>query len=303
MVIDSFIFFNELEMLEFRLEELNDYVDYFILVESELTFTGQKKELFYQKNKSKFERFNHKIIHIISELPQHIDENTRADQYYEMLGFPTAPSMNQIQNHIDGHRNVGSSFTGWLREYLQRNDIIKGLNQIGVTDNDYIFICDVDEIWDVNILEELELNKTQKCDKLPFFGELKEAFKLIQTTYYYDLQCVGNWPTAATVLCRISNIIEHGGCNSLRNMQLNSIGLVGWHFSYFMSVENIKTKIKSFSHQEYNTSYYLDNKYIQDKIDKKIDLFERGNLFHYEPFDENNYWPKKLSLLKKIFNT
>ena len=47
MVIDCFIFFNELEMLEFRLEELNEHVDYFVLVESNLTHTGIEKELFY----------------------------------------------------------------------------------------------------------------------------------------------------------------------------------------------------------------------------------------------------------------
>ena len=39
-IIDSFIFYNELDLLEYRLSILNEYVDYFILVESSYTFTG-----------------------------------------------------------------------------------------------------------------------------------------------------------------------------------------------------------------------------------------------------------------------
>ena len=35
-IIDSFIFYNELDLLEYRLSILNDLVDYFILVESHI---------------------------------------------------------------------------------------------------------------------------------------------------------------------------------------------------------------------------------------------------------------------------
>ena len=64
-IIDCFIFYNELKMLLFRLSELNEYVDYFIIVESTFTFTGNKKDLFFKNNASMFESFKEKIIHII----------------------------------------------------------------------------------------------------------------------------------------------------------------------------------------------------------------------------------------------
>jgi beta-1,4-mannosyl-glycoprotein beta-1,4-N-acetylglucosaminyltransferase len=51
-IIDSFIFFNELELLNYRLEILNEYVDYFIIVESPYTFSGLTKPLYYFENKS-----------------------------------------------------------------------------------------------------------------------------------------------------------------------------------------------------------------------------------------------------------
>ena len=51
-IIDSILFFNELDLLELRLEELYDHVDIFLIVESDKTFTGKPKPLFYKNNRS-----------------------------------------------------------------------------------------------------------------------------------------------------------------------------------------------------------------------------------------------------------
>ena len=66
-VFDSFIFFNELELLEMRLNILNDVVDYFVLTESPFTVSGNEKPLYYQENRDKFYKWNDKIIHNITE--------------------------------------------------------------------------------------------------------------------------------------------------------------------------------------------------------------------------------------------
>lgn len=63
-IFDCFTFFNELEVLEIRLNELDKYVDYFVLVESKKTFTFKEKILYYDQNKHLFEKFRHKIIHV-----------------------------------------------------------------------------------------------------------------------------------------------------------------------------------------------------------------------------------------------
>lgn len=57
-VIDCFVFFDELDLLEVRLNELKDVVDIFILTESPYTFTGIKKPLYFQENKERFANFN-----------------------------------------------------------------------------------------------------------------------------------------------------------------------------------------------------------------------------------------------------
>lgn len=108
MIYDCFTFFNELDVLEIRLNELNDVVDKFVLVESPITFTGKPKPLFYKENLSRFEKFNHKIIHIIDD---------------------------EIIEGNDKH---------WEREAHQRNKIMAGLASCDPEDT--ILISDADEI-------------------------------------------------------------------------------------------------------------------------------------------------------------
>ena len=66
-VFDSFIFFNELELLEMRLNILGDVVDKFVLTESPYTVSGNEKPLYYQENKDKFAKWHDKIVHNITE--------------------------------------------------------------------------------------------------------------------------------------------------------------------------------------------------------------------------------------------
>jgi beta-1,4-mannosyl-glycoprotein beta-1,4-N-acetylglucosaminyltransferase len=66
-IIDAFTFYNELDLLLYRLTALDHVVDYFIIVEATKTHTGKDKELFFENNKHLYEKFLPKIIHIIDE--------------------------------------------------------------------------------------------------------------------------------------------------------------------------------------------------------------------------------------------
>jgi beta-1,4-mannosyl-glycoprotein beta-1,4-N-acetylglucosaminyltransferase len=68
MIIDSFIFNDELDLLELRLGQLDSVVDYFVLVETSRTFSGMPKPLYFLENKSRFDKWNHKILHASPEL-------------------------------------------------------------------------------------------------------------------------------------------------------------------------------------------------------------------------------------------
>ncbi len=107
MIYDAFPFFNELDLLEIRLNEMNDLVDYFVLAEAPITFSNNPKPIFYNDNKERFEKWNDKIIHIIvNDMPSG--------------GGP------------------------WLKENFQRNALIRGL--VNAKDDDWILLSDLDEI-------------------------------------------------------------------------------------------------------------------------------------------------------------
>ncbi len=113
MIYDGFIFFNELDILEIRLNVMSSSVDRFILVESDKTFQGKPKPLFYQENMDRFIGFRDRIIHVI------------------------------VNDMPDG--------TAWEREYHQRNCIARGLPSDG-QHGDVLIVSDVDEIPDLSDL-------------------------------------------------------------------------------------------------------------------------------------------------------
>ncbi len=147
MIIDAFIFYNELELLEVRLYELFDVVDYFILVEGTQTFTGLNKKLYFEENKNKFEKYLSKIIHIISN------------------DFP-------ITNNP------------WDRERYQRNCIDIGLKKLNLCNNDIIIISDVDEIIDSNIIKKINNHEININDNLLYSLEMTLYYYTIEYTVH-----------------------------------------------------------------------------------------------------------------------
>jgi beta-1,4-mannosyl-glycoprotein beta-1,4-N-acetylglucosaminyltransferase len=114
MIYDCFTFFNEFELLNARLHELNGHVYKHVLVESTKTFSNQLKPLFFEENKLFYTPFLDRIIHVIvDDMPD--DDNA------------------------------------WIRETHQRNAIMRGLGN--AHENDLILVSDVDEIPDGNVLD------------------------------------------------------------------------------------------------------------------------------------------------------
>ncbi|KAF9485950.1 glycosyltransferase family 17 protein [Pholiota conissans] len=62
-VLDAVLMSNELDLLEIRLNELDSVVDYFLIVESNASFTGLPKETFFANNRERFAKFQHKIVY------------------------------------------------------------------------------------------------------------------------------------------------------------------------------------------------------------------------------------------------
>lgn len=73
----------------------------------------------------------------------------------------------------------------------------------------------------------------------------------------------------------------------------------GWHFSYFGDVNFIINKIKSFSHQEFNSDKYIDEKWLEYAINNRKDLFFREYNIKYITIEENQYLPQNYKMLLK----
>ena len=58
-VYDVFYFFNELDLLEIRLNILDDFVDEFILIEAAFTFGGEPKGSYYLNNIDRYPNHSH----------------------------------------------------------------------------------------------------------------------------------------------------------------------------------------------------------------------------------------------------
>ncbi len=67
---DCFMFNDEIDMLRFRLEELDPVVDRFVIVESDLTHLGVRKPLFLQENLHLFSEFTHKMDIVNAQLSE-----------------------------------------------------------------------------------------------------------------------------------------------------------------------------------------------------------------------------------------
>ena len=61
VVLDAVLMSSELDLLEIRLNELDDVVDRFFILESNATFTGLPKDTYFANNRERFAKFMHKI--------------------------------------------------------------------------------------------------------------------------------------------------------------------------------------------------------------------------------------------------
>ena len=228
-VIDVFPFFNELDILEIRLNALDPYVDYFILSEATKTFSGLDKPLYYQENKERFAKFDDKIIHNI------VEDNTD-------------PNLHPYE-----------------RDIFQKNSI-KEIVMENASDDDAIIWSDVDEVPNPEAIEEID-SYFEKDVIFHFAQENCIGYlNLVETTGQiramtpdWGFEDHARW--MGTKLFSKS-ILERYTMSELRSKQereTNSrIFPGGWHWSYVgsegLSVEDrIIKKLECAAHLESNT--------------------------------------------------
>ena len=253
-IIDGFTFYNELDMLYYRLSVLDDVVDYFIIVEATKTHAGKDKPLFFEDNKHLYEKFMHKIIHIVDE-ELIVPDTTKNEQ--------------------------------WYNEIHQRDEIKKGLEILDLilSSDDLLLISDLDEIPDPNNLKEIKQNNL----KVDF-----RAFEMDFYYYNLNCIIQNEkWHSARIInygLFKQNNI----SCNDVRmGTAIGVIKKGGWHLSYFGDSKFIKNKLENFAHQEFNNEKYTNIDMIGNCVDNYYNIFEQKKCNRYVkiPISENNYLP------------
>jgi len=245
-VYDVQTVFNEIDTWMLRFEVLNDSVDYFVVNEAPLTFSGKPKPLYFWENRDKFAKFSNKIIYNVFD-----EEKQGWDQ--------------------------------WDRDREHKNGAMKALEGVA-NDEDIIFYSDADEIWNpsninfdnfkddtlyilyqsvyyyyLNCLWENTVDPTAiwRGSRYSSYGLLKNhSFDAFRAYDGYFFQ------------------------NQLFKKEYINKG--GWHFSFLGGAENIKYKIDSYGHQELNVPVINDN--VQNNIDALRDPFFRPN-FRISPID------------------
>ncbi len=265
MIYDCIPFFNELDILKLRMQILAPYVDRFVLEEASVTFSGEKKEMLFSKNREMFREFEDKIIYIAVE--------------------------NSPMSGVTTHE----------RDKFQKNQLIRGM--AGCKPDDIVIFSDVDEIPNPETLQEIlkdfDPSKIYHLAQRMFYCFLnmeEVSGNLLSITGEFPQVTRRQW--LGTKICSFGNLPREG-IVYLREVSPEDPRSVrvadgGWHFGYMGGerdvAKRIGVKVQAAAHQEYNKSRYLNE--AVDRLLCGEDIFGRNARFVQVPIDET--YPKYL---------
>jgi beta-1,4-mannosyl-glycoprotein beta-1,4-N-acetylglucosaminyltransferase len=261
-IYDCFTYFNEDLILDMRLNILNKYVDYFVIVEGNKTHSGKAKKKNFQIEK--FQKFKKKI------------------KYFFIEDMPKTNN-------------------SWELENFQRNQIELGLEK--ANKEDLIVISDCDEIPN---LKEIKNINTKEFNKNIFVFE--------QKCFYYKLNLLNpkSNPWHGTKLVRY-DFLKKFTPQKIRSYKTKQypfwridkpknviiIKNGGWHFSFLNNLNNIKLKLRSYAHTEFNKKIFLNNRNLLNKLKNYKDLFDES--ISLKKIDLDNSYPYHIIKNKKKF--
>ena len=256
-IFDCFMFYDEDLLLDLRLNILNDFIDYFVIVESKYFHNGKERQLKFDIKK--YKKFENKIIYIVHENePPGISKVNKDDD-----------------EDIKSYKLITNAH---LRENDQRNQISQGLND--ATDNDLILISDVDEIPN---FESIKLEKVKN-----------QIVMFEQSIFYYKLnRYLPNFTWYGTKGCKKKYLKSPQWLRNIKSKKfpfwrldalfsdtkyINKyfIKSGGWHFSNLKNAEDVELKLNRYLHHH---DYEVERLGV-----KKINELIKNNLTIYDMF-------------------
>ncbi|MEG4330949.1 tetratricopeptide repeat protein [Microcoleus sp. AT9_A2] len=272
-IYDCFPFFNEIDILKIRIEELKDVVDKFVLVEATKTHSGRPKPLYYQEFSHEFAEYQDKIIHhIVDDMPE-VENNNR-----------------------------------WPLENYQRDCIGRVLAAIKCNDEDIILVSDVDEIpRKEKISEAVELlskneyvifcHDMYRYDLEQFESEwwcgtvaCKYKEVKVRTATQVRRSDLGMWdfPRAKAAMFKQARMLEYP-----------DIEKGGWHFtSMGNTASSYWYKVQSFAHPEVDLTEKLGIEYVNFEVGR-TGLDDEGSGEYYYDCNLSEIAAKDLPIFLK----
>lgn len=274
MIYDTFLFFNELELLEVRLRELAPVVDRFVIVESPRTHSNQPKPLVFAANRERFRDFADRIIHVVVE-----DDPTALAAW-----TPGGRSRFAIEDH-------------------DRRSMSRGL--VNCRPDDVILTGDVDEIPRATVLKKAVAALRFRTDPLTrvwswllrrpqvvrsaraIFRKhhpLVTVFEQRMYYYFFNCACVNRpwWTGTRMVFYR-----DFTSAYDLRRWGGRRVADAGWHFSFMGGVERIRQKIGAYAHGEFNRPEFTDPERIEAALRAGKWVLGNDQQLAFEPLDES----------------
>lgn len=262
MVYDCIPFFNELDILKLRMQIMAPYVDFFVIEEASVTFSGEPKRMIFAENRQLFTEFEDKIRYVAVE---------------------DSP-MEGVTTHE--------------RDKYQKNQLIRGLYDCGP--EDIIIFSDVDEIPKpetlVRIMEHFEAGKIYHLAQRMFY-----CFLNMEEISGNLLSITGEFPNVekrqwlGTKICSFGNIPREGivYLREVSPADERSVRIPegGWHFGYMGGngerdvAKRIGEKVQAAAHSEYNSKRYLNE--AVDRLLCGEDIFDREAKFVRVEIDES----------------
>ncbi len=262
-IYDCFQYFNEEHIADLRFNILDEFVDYFVIVESTVNHQGKPKKLQFDINK--FQKFKRKIKYIIvDDTPEDIKKS-----------------------HEGGESLV---------EQHQRNSLMKVIGK--AEDDDLIILSDVDEIPNLKKLNLFNKKNYAVFSQKMFMYKIN-LLNLDENNWHGSKICLKKNLKSPQWLRNLKfKKYPFWRLDKPKNIQIIQDG--GWHFAYLQSPKNISNKIKSFAHGEFNKEHLVNVVNIKEKIEKGEDVFDRGFKIKKINIDESfpNYIFQNQDILK-----
>ena len=274
-IFDCFMYFDEEVVLDLRLNALNKYVDYFVIVESTYNHRGDKRELLF--NHKRFEKFKEKIIYLIyDKRPENIEEI--------------------LSNDTESEKSRKYILNALYRENGQRNFIINGLDE--AKNDDMILISDLDEIPNLENLDLYKINQKIILFKQDMFyykfnlnlpNLIWTGTKGCKKKYLKTPQWLRNIKDRKFPFYRLDVFFS-----KTKFINIKIINNGGWHFTNIKTASEIQHKLKSYLHHrefdENPISINMINEIVKDKraiydlkVDKKINKIGNGSKLEKYP--------------------